>query len=158
MKKSLFLAIVAAIAISTVSCKPKQSAYKAAYEKATVKDQEEEVVEEAPVRRTPPTSTRPTTSSTATTTRERVTAIDGQLKLFSVVIGSFANKTNAERLKSEMIGKGYKALLALNEERQMYRVLIATFDEKSEASQKRDQVKSIFAPKFQDAWILEREF
>ena len=54
-----------------------------------------------------------------------------------------------------MTAKGYKSQLALNE-RGMYRVIIATFDEKGDAAYKRDEAKSDLGIK--DAWILEREF
>ena len=91
------------------SCKPKQSAYKAAYEQAKEKEstapvevveQEEEIVEEvAPV-------SKPRTS-TATTRSERISAAQGEdasrLKRYSVVIGSFKNKTNAYSLKREIL-------------------------------------------------------
>ncbi len=155
MKKSLLFVFAAVLALSFVSCKPKQSAYKAAYEKAQEKEVTEEVVEEAPVRRTPPPTTTTPSASNVTTTRERVSAVDGQLKRFSVVVGSFVNKTNADRLKSDMAAKGYKSQLALNE-RGMYRVIIATFDEKGDAAYKRDEAKSDLG--IADAWILEREF
>ena len=82
------------------SCKPKQSAYKAAYEQAKEKEttapvevveETEEVVEVSPV-------SKPRTS-TATTRSERINAAQGEdasrLKRFSVVIGSFKNRTNA---------------------------------------------------------------
>ena len=87
MKKSLLFVFAAVLTLSFVSCKPKQSAYKAAYEKAQEKEVTEEVVEEAPVRRTPPPTTTTPSASNVTTTRERVSAVDGQLKRFSVVVG-----------------------------------------------------------------------
>ena len=81
--------------VSFGSCKPKQSAYKAAYEQAKEKEMttapaqvEEEVI--APV-------SKPRTSSAAVR-QERVTAVTGEdangLRRYSVVIGSFKNKTN----------------------------------------------------------------
>ena len=104
------------------SCKPKQSAYKAAYEQAKEKEstapvevveQEEEIVEEvAPV-------SKPRTS-TATTRSERISAAQGEdasrLKRYSVVIGSFKNKTNAYSLKERMQNAGYNAVLGENEQ------------------------------------------
>ena len=145
------------------SCKPKQSAYKAAYEQAKEKEstapvevveQEEEVVEEvAPV-------SKPRTS-TATTRSERISAAQGEdasrLKRYSVVIGSFKNKTNAYALKERMQNDGYNAVLGENEQG-MLRVIVASFNDKADAADSRDAIKSKYAPNFQDAWLLERQY
>ena len=146
------------------SCKPKQSAYKAAYEQAKEKEsttapvevveQEEEVVEEvAPV-------SKPRTS-TASTRAERINAAQGEdatrLKRYSVVIGSFKNKTNAYALKERMQNDGYNAVLGENEQG-MLRVIVASFNDKADAADSRDAIKAKYAPNFQDAWLLERQY
>lgn len=143
------------------SCKPKQSAYKAAYEQAKDKEstapveviEEEEVVEVAPV-------SKPRTSS-ATTRSEKINAAQGEdasrLKRFSVVIGSFKNKTNAYALKERMQNAGYNAVLGENEQG-MLRVIVASFDNKADAADSRDAIKAKYAPNFQDAWLLERAY
>ena len=103
------------------SCKPKQSAYKAAYEQAKEKEstapvevvEEEEVVEEV----TPVSKPR---TSNVSTRAERINAAQGEdasrLKRYSVVIGSFKNKTNAYALKERMQNDGYNAVLGENEQ------------------------------------------
>ncbi|MCD8267922.1 MAG: SPOR domain-containing protein [Parabacteroides sp.] len=146
------------------SCKPKQSAYKAAYEQAKEKEsttapvevveQEEEIVEEvAPV-------SKPRTS-TASTRAERINAAQGEdatrLKRYSVVIGSFKNKTNAYALKERMQNDGYNAVLGENEQG-MLRVIVASFNDKADAADSRDAIKAKYAPNFQDAWLLERQY
>lgn len=144
------------------SCKPKQSAYKAAYEQAKEKEstapvevveQEEEVVEVAPV-------SKPRTS-TATTRTEKINAAQGEdasrLKRYSVVVGSFKNKTNAYALKERMQNDGYNAVLGENEQG-MLRVIVASFDNKADAADSRDAIKAKYAPNFQDAWLLERAY
>ncbi len=138
------------------SCKPKQSAYKAAYEQAKAKEttapvetytEEDNVV--APV-------SKPRTSDVATRS-ERIRAAQGEdangLKRFSVVIGSFKNKTNAYSLKERMQREGYRALLGENEQG-MLRVIISSFDSKADAVDSRDAIRS----RFNDAWILERQY
>ena len=101
------------------SCKPKQSAYKAAYEQAKEKETTApvEVVEEEVVEEVTPVS-KPRTSNVSTRA-ERINAAQGEdasrLKRFSVVIGSFKNKTNAYALKERMINNGYNAVLGENE-------------------------------------------
>ncbi|MDR1720270.1 MAG: SPOR domain-containing protein [Dysgonamonadaceae bacterium] len=87
----------------------------------------------------------------------KMTPIDGQeLKRFSVVIGSYADKTNATRMKERMLSQGYKALIA-KDEKNTYRVIIATFDNKLSATVERDAFKAKFHdnPDLQKAWILE---
>ncbi len=148
------------------SCKPKQSAYKAAYEQAKEKEstapveviEEEEVVEEDEVT---PISKPRTSSSNVSTRTEKINAAEGEdasrLKRFSVVIGSFKNKTNAYSLKERMQNDGYNAVLGENEQG-MLRVIVTSFDNKSDAIYSREDIKSKYAPDFQDAWILERKY
>ena len=96
MNKIWLFGAAVCMVLALGSCKPKQSAYKAAYEQAKEKEstapvevveQEEEVVEVAPV-------SKPRTS-TATTRTEKINAAQGEdasrLKRYSVVVGSFKN-------------------------------------------------------------------
>ncbi len=56
-----------------------------------------------------------------------------------------------------MKAQGYNVVLAQNE-KNMYRVIIATFDDKSDAINERDEIKSKYAPDFQDAWLLQQGY
>jgi len=157
MNKIWLLGATACMVLAFGSCKPKQSAYKAAYEQAkekettapveTVYNDADEVV--APV-------SKPRTTDAATR-QERIRAAQGEdangLRRFSVVIGSFKNKTNAYSLKERMQGEGYKALLGENEQG-MLRVIVSSFDTKADAIESRDAIRS----QFSDAWILERQY
>lgn len=142
-----------ALVAGFTSCKPKKSAYRAAYERAQQKpiaQQEEDQVRPAP----------DTYASEGTVRQERVIPAEGEsplgLKSFSVVIGSFQNITNARSLKERMQGEGFpEAMLAQNEQG-MYRVIITSFNNKAEAIRSRDSIKARFAPLFQDAWILQQ--
>ncbi|MDD2797106.1 MAG: SPOR domain-containing protein [Bacteroidales bacterium] len=157
MKKLIFYSLVALIALGATSCKPKQTAYKAAYERAKEKEvvvnTETNVAPAATVTRTPTTPT--------VVRKERITPVTSTdasgLKNFSVVIGSFMNQTNATALKENMEKDGYKAILAQNE-KQMYRVIVASFDTKDEAAAERDRIKAKYAPRFDDIWLLERQY
>jgi len=153
MNKIWLFGAAVCMVLALGSCKPKQSAYKAAYEQAKEKEstapvevveQEEEVVEVAPV-------SKPRTS-TATTRTEKINAAQGEdasrLKRYSVVVGSFKNKTNAY---------AYNAVLGENEQG-MLRVIVASFDNKADAADSRDAIKAKYAPNFQDAWLLERAY
>ena len=142
-------AIAMGLVFGLGACKPKQSAYKTAYDKAVEKPVEE-VQDEVP-------APRPKPDSSASATKERVRVISGdELRNFSVVIGSFSLKTNAENLKSRMEAEGFRVVLAQND-RDMYRVIVASFDEKYDAAQERDRVKAKYAPNYQDAWLLEKQ-
>ena len=151
MNKIWLFGAAVCMVLALGSCKPKQSAYKAAYEQA--KEKEEEVVEVAPV-------SKPRTS-TATTRTEKINAAQGEdasrLKRYSVVVGSFKNKTNAYALKERMQNDGYNAVLGENEQG-MLRVIVASFDNKADAADSRDAIKAKYAPNFQDAWLLERAY
>ncbi|HIX85936.1 MAG TPA: SPOR domain-containing protein [Candidatus Parabacteroides intestinigallinarum] len=165
MNKIWLMGAAVCMIVAFGSCKPKQSAYKAAYEQAKEKEstapvevveETEEVVEVAPVSK-PKTST-----TTVTTTRtEKINPVQGEdasrLKRYSVVVGSFKNKTNAYSLKERMQNDGYNAVLGENEQG-MLRVIVASFDDKADAAASRDAIKAKYAPNFQDAWLLERQY
>ena len=148
----LLFSLAFALFFSLNACKSKQSNYKAAYEAAKARESTDNVVEE-----TTPVTKPASTSSTATVQKEKVTAVDGAgIQQFSVVIGSFINKTNAVSLKERMSKQGFQAFLAQNE-RGMYRVIVATFSDKASAVTERDRVKNKYYPDFQDAWILDKQ-
>ena len=102
---------------------------------------------------------------------EPVLASDApNLKKFSVVIASLSVKLNAESLKSRMQNEGYNVILAENEQG-MYRVIVASYDDKSSAASTRDQIYQKYSAKgntdylrrtygvpFNDLWILERQY
>ena len=179
-KNILITSIILGIILFTSSCKSKESAYKAAYERAKAKEvsteyviDDEVIVYTPPVKTTPPPSVSTTPSYPNETTSvvsppsypdettkvEKVTAVDknesGMLKRYSVVIYSFKNKTNATAAKEEMLKYGYNAIVIQNDAG-MYRVIIAGYDEKASAIAKRNEVKTKYAPRFNDIWILEK--
>jgi cell division protein FtsN len=157
MKKIELLGIaLCSVLMCCVSCKSKQSAYKTAYEQA----KEMEVVEEDLVEEE--TITPVSKSKTSTVARqERITPIAGEdaagIKLYSVVIGSFKNKTNAYSLKERMQNDGYMPILGENEQG-MLRVILTSHESRQEAEQSRNAIRSKYYPNFQDAWLLERRY
>jgi cell division protein FtsN len=147
MKRCMFSGGIlgtALLAFSVLSsCKPQQSAYRAAYEQAKSADKPAAPAEAAPVRTE---RIRPAAGEDAT-----------RLRRYGVVIGSFQNKTNAYSLKERMVKEGYKVVLGENEQG-MLRVIVAAYDDRSEAAAARDTFKAKHAPSFQDAWLLEKIF
>ncbi|MDN4753017.1 SPOR domain-containing protein [Porphyromonadaceae bacterium W3.11] len=158
MKKKVVIGLFAlAMVAGFSSCKPKQSAYKAVYEKAqkqreiAAMQEDQEKDEIIPVVSSENVDVRP----------EKVVVAQGEnadgLRMYSVVIGSFLNATNARSLKDRMASEGFNPILAQNEQG-MYRVIVTSFDNKVDAVRSRDSIKSMYTPAFQDAWILERTF
>ena len=86
---------------------------------------------------------------------ESVTVVSGKgLQAYSVVVGSFSLKANAEGLQSTLKQGGYDAQIAYNPQVNMYRVIASTSDDKASAVQSRDAIRgSKFNPK-SDAWLL----
>lgn len=68
---------------------------------------------------------------------------------YHVVVGSFKSQTNAKGLQSTLVSEGNKAIVVINEQG-MYRVLIASYNEYSQARTRINEIKDRFA----DAWVL----
>ncbi len=164
MKKYMVLCAGLCAAMAMTSCKSSESAYKKAYEQA--KAQESQQASQGPIAsETPvvtPLETKPATQTTvmdnvdnATYRTENVTVVSGAgLQAYSVVVGSFSLKANAEGLQNTLKSAGYDAQIALNSERGMYRVIASTFSDKASAVQSRNQFR---AGNYPDAWLLYKK-
>ena len=170
MKKSIYLTIaLGAFLVLGPSCKPKQSAYKQVYEAA--KEREMQQAASQPTIVKDAAMLPPVEVSVRKERVEPVYASDAaNLKKFSVVIASLSVKLNAESLKSRMENEGYSVILAENEQG-MYRVIVASYDDKAPAASKRDEIyqrysalgnteylRRTYGVPFNDLWILEREY
>ena len=158
MKSKMYLLGAVALLLvggSVSSCKSRPSGYRQeVYEAAKTPNNQTTAVT------TPPANSYPNSNVTeqGNFRVEQLTAVGGSnIRRYSVVIGSFINKTNAESLQNRMVSNGYNALLAQNE-KEMYRVIVASFDTKEEAVIARDSFKKRFAPDFSDAWLLEKAY
>ena len=156
------------LAMSFTSCGSSEKAYKKAYEKAqaqaaqqqtqqpTVQPTVQPVTTETPV--VTPVVTVPSTQTQVVDNRdnvqvrqERVSIVSGSgLQNYSVVVGSFSVIANAEGLQQRLKNAGYAAQIVKNEERNMYRVVASTYNNKADAVASRDQLRSTYA----DAWLL----
>jgi cell division protein FtsN len=162
MKKSFVLGMGLCMALAFTSCKSSESAYKKAYEKAKQQElAEATVAEEAPAAApvvAAPVATAPATPVAVGTVREeRVQLVSGEgLKAYSVVCGSFGVKANADGLKSKLDADGYSAKVVYNAERNMYRVIVSSFDSREDAARSRDNFKAKYSnnPEFQKSWLL----
>ena len=158
MKKSVLFGLLSVLLVFA-SCKSKESAYKQAYEKAKAKESAQVQVN-APVQVTP-VATTPVTSENYDQTpvrQEQVAAVSvtGTLKAYSVVCGSFSLQANAQGLKDYLVGEGYAAGIVKNVDKNMFRVIIGSYDTKAEAARAREAFKVKYPSRadFQGAWIL----
>ena len=159
----MILTAAVAVAMTFASCKSNESAYKKAYEKAkaqegttyTTQETTTYTPEVTPLEETRVTETRVVDNSdNAVVRQESLALIDGAgLKAYSVVVGSFSVKANAEGLQRTLKASGYPAQLAYNSNRNMYRVIATTYDSKSDAVYSRDQLRG----KYPDAWLLSAQ-
>lgn len=169
MKKYLVLCAGLCAAMVLTSCgTSKESAYKKAYEKAKAQEQEQAAVEqptqtEATVvtpltPATPANETTVTNVDNATVRSESVTVVSGDgLQSFSVVVGSYSLKANAEGVQQTLKAGGYDAQIVYNSAINMYRVVASTFNDKGQAVQSRDAIRgSQYNPKG-DAWLLMKK-
>ncbi len=170
MKRFHFVLVLIALIVVGTSCKPKQSAYKQVYEAA--KEKEMQQTASQPTSVVKDASTLPPVE--VSVRKEKVEAVyptdAAGLRRYSVVIASLSVKLNAESLKARMENEGYNVILAQNEQG-MYRVIVASYDDKEQAANKRDEIHRTYSAKgsteylrrtygvpFNDLWILERQF
>lgn len=169
MKKYTVLCAGLCLSLAFTSCGSSESAYKKAYEKAKQYDtatQAQQPAAQAPVE-TPavvaPVQTKPATETrvydnadNVAVRQESVSLVSGNgLKAFSVVVGSFGLISNAEGLQQRLKDAGYDAQIVKNEDRNMYRVIASTFDNKADAARSRDQFRAQEA--YKDAWLLSNQ-
>ena len=152
MRKYVLLSTALCLAFAFTSCGTKEDAYKKAYEKAKAQEeqqnQQKAVQDEAPV--VTPLAEKQADQTTVTNVNnanvrsENVTVVSGKgLQAYSVVVGSFSLKANAEGLQSTLKQGGYDAQIAYNPQVNMYRVIASTSDDKTSAVQSRDAVQEI---------------
>lgn len=159
MRKVFVIALAIASVFAVSSCKSsKDSAYKDAYEQARLAEgqgQQSDAVEIAPVASS---TTKNNAEDTSYRTEKVVVASgnEGALKAFSVVCGSYSTKENADKLRNQLLGEGYSAIVVQNPETGMYRVICASFDTKEAAAASRAQFKAAHPNNvdFQKAWLL----
>lgn len=175
MRKHLFIVATCLCAgIMFTSCgSSKESAYRKAYEKAKAQEQAQQTQQpvqqvqpiiqqqtQQPVQQAPvvtPLVESPAQQQTVVTGNnvavrsEKVSVVNGAgLKAYSVVVGSFGVRANAEGLQNTLKNAGYSAQVAFNQERNMYRVIVATFDTRESAVQCKESIKGTYP----DAWLL----
>jgi cell division protein FtsN len=147
--------------MAMTSCKTSESAYKKAYEKAKQYDTAQPVAPQPTIETAPvvaPVEAKPATETqvvdnldNVSVRQESVSLVNGSgLKAFSVVVGSFGVRANAEGLMQRLKDAGYDAQVVKNDDKNMYRVIASTFADKAAAVASRDQIRASYP----DAWLL----
>ena len=175
MKKTLFCALGFCAFTLFTSCKSRESAYRQAWEQAMAQDKsqqnEQQTVTETQTEQptaVTPVETTPTTPVTTTVTTDNsdvreiksdVSVISGgELKTYSVVVGSFITQANAMGLKNRLQQEGYDARViqtgeVINDRTPWFRVIASSYDDKASAV----QTKKSLAAKYPGAWLLFRK-
>ena len=168
MKKFMVLGAAMCIAMAFTGCKSSESAYKKAYEKAKSQEQTSTDNDDSSTQQDAPvvapvetqTQTQPVTETRTVDNydnepvrRENVSVVNGAgLKAYSVVVGSFGVKANAEGLQQRLKNAGYDAQVAYNAGNNMYRVVATNYDSKASAVQSRKHLPATYT----DAWLLSK--
>lgn len=144
------LFLVAITATTLVSCKSKQKITEipgAAVPATTVNvPAETQTVQQAPVT----TNTQPEqTRSESFKLASGETNTNAMNMKYHVVVGAFSNHNNARNLRAKLVNEGNNALMVENETG-MLRVIIASYNDYTEARAKIDQIRSTY----NDAWVL----
>lgn len=168
MKKTMVLTAAVCAAVALASCSSsKESAYKKAYLAAQQQEQQEQapVKEEAPVvapvEETPaPAVQQPEENYDNVPVRHENVSYEGgeSLKAFSVVVGSYSVKANADDMLRRLQNAGYGASIAsatVNGTK-FYRVISGTYDTKAEAARAKGTVSGGQFNKNSDAWLLAK--
>jgi cell division septation protein DedD len=167
MKKIFYFSALVCTAIAFTACSSsKESAYRKAYEKAKAQEQyaQQPVQQQQPEYQAPVQTQAPVTPMVQqpvqqTTTvvdntpvrKENVNVVSGSgLKAYSVVVGSFGVRANADGLQNTLRNAGYDAQIAYNSDRNMYRVIATTHDDKNSAISTKESLKATYP----DAWLL----
>ncbi|MBR2185191.1 MAG: SPOR domain-containing protein [Prevotella sp.] len=168
MKKFFYFSALVCTAIAFTACSSsKESAYRKAYEKAKAQEQQQyaqpvqqpQQEYQAPVQPQAPVTPMVQQPVQQTTTvmdntpvrRENVNVVSGSgLKAYSVVVGSFGVRANADGLQNTLRNAGYDAQIAYNSDRNMYRVIATTHDDRSSAVSTKESLKATYP----DAWLL----
>lgn len=149
MKKIVGMFLMAAIVLTgSTSCKSKQKVTE---------------ISGANVEATAKTNTAAATASTTATAatetektrNEKFSLAEGETNTaafnskYHVVVGSFSIQQNAKNLQRSLNSEGNNALVVVNEQG-MFRVLIASFNEYTQARERINQINT----RFPDAWVL----
>jgi cell division protein FtsN len=147
--KKIGLSALVVSAILVVSCKTTHPA--GIYEKAQPVAQTSTVVATPTATQVPanPVTTKEVVRTESFKLASNETNQEAITKKYHVVVGSFASQLNAQNLAATLKNEGKKPAVVVNENN-MYRVIIASYDDYAQATAVKVELQSRFA----DAWLL----
>lgn len=151
MRKYVVFMLLGLITLS--ACKSNLEAYNMAYQK--LKDKEEAQVNARAKTTMSVRLDSATTDSTVVYKSENLTLLLGDernFKDYNVVAKTFINRTNARGFFEQMKEDGYPALLVQNQD-QLYRIVVASFATPEQAESKKAELKV----KFPEASVVFRK-
>jgi cell division septation protein DedD len=120
---------------------------------ATTPETPAETVQEASVAQTNPESetswATPETSSEQPAADYNQTALSGTQGAYSIIVGSFSQKKNAEKLIRKIAKKGGNAIL-IETEPDLFRVSVAEYNEKQVAFEELEKFRSVYG---NETWV-----
>jgi cell division protein FtsN len=160
MKRAILYVFVITGCVAMISCKGNYEATKAAYEKAMAAAVEKPTITSDIPTDDAITEIQPMVTRT-TVARERsesVRAIDGNIiNEYSVVVGTFKQKTNACGMRDRLIADGYPAFVAQNAQG-TYRVIACSYDSRREAEEARKELMNKYDKSYiNDPWLLIKQ-
>lgn len=147
-----FIAVAVVVVCLLVGCKTQyhRNAYEAAHSQTTATQSAQSMQQQ--------TKQKQAAMADASVRTEKYTVIEEDaavaqttLKRYSVVVGSFGIKSNAQGLQKSL-QPAYTPTVVQNE-KGMYRVLLISYNTYEEAREKLQEVRERFA----DAWILAQQ-
>ena len=85
---------------------------------------------------------------------EKVTVTEGRsMQKYAVIVGSFAIKENARKLRKTLENRGFFHTSIMRNEAGLFRVCAVSFDNESEARESLLNIRNRYS-EFQDAWLL----
>ncbi len=173
MKKAVIFGTMFGALFVFTSCKSREDAYRQLYEQAQAQEASTSQEQGTPVSVAPVAPREETVTVTNVAGRDTNAGEDlsgtktieggvavisgGELKRFSVVVGSFITQANAEALMGTLKTKGYDARVVktnetINGQTGWFRVVASSYDDKVSAVQSRDELKASYP----GAWILRK--
>ena len=151
MRKYMILGASLCIAVAFTGCKSSESAYRKMYEKAQAQDNNNQSQGAENVEKPATETTVVDNADNVPVRQESLSVVSGDgLKNFSVIVGSYSVRANAEGMQTTLKSKGYAAQIAYNSSNSMYRVVVATYDSKTDAIRSRNELRA----QYPDAWLL----
>lgn len=151
MRKIWGILLMSAVVVSGVtSCKSKQKVAEISGSKIEAKKPAETSVKTEQAK----TTVADATPVEEVTRNEKFSLADGETSAtfndkYHVVVGSFSIRQNAKNLQSTLTKEGNEAFVVINE-KGMYRVVVASFNEYYQAKNRINEISN----RFPDAWVL----